>query len=73
MTARRALDVLQDLPSDCCDNHGSDCETQGMVNAAVASIPAGESESSDSATMKLILQTKLDFLWFHPSEYFSMS
>ena len=73
MTVRRALEELQDLLSDCCDYDCSDCETQAMVNAAVASIPAGESEPSDSATMKLILQDKLEFLWFHPSEYFSMS
>lgn len=64
MAARRALEVLQDLPSDCSGDDGSDSETEAMVNAAVASIPAGESESSDSSDDETyLLQAKLHFLW----------
>ena len=44
----RALEILQNLPSDCSDNDGSDNEINPVVNAALASVPAVESDESDS-------------------------
>ena len=48
IAASRALEILQNLPSDCSDNDGSDSEIDPVVNAALASVPAVESDVSDS-------------------------
>ena len=39
---------MQNLPSDCFDNDGSDSEIDPVVNAALASAPAVEFDKSDS-------------------------
>ena len=44
----RALEILQNLPSDCFDNDGSDSEINPVVNATLASVPVVESDESDS-------------------------
>ena len=52
-TAMRALEILQNLPSDCSDDDDSDIQIDATVNAAIASVQqAGESESSDSSEDK---------------------
>ena len=48
IAASCALEILQNLSSDCSDNDGSDNEFDPVVNAALASIPAVESDESDS-------------------------
>ena len=48
IAASRALKILQNLPSDCSDNGGSDSKIDPVVNAALASVPAVESDESDS-------------------------
>ena len=48
IAANRALEILQNLPSDCSDNNCSDSEIDPVVNAALASVPAVESDESDS-------------------------
>ena len=48
IAASRALEILQNLSSDCSDNDGSDSEIDPVVNAALASLPAVESDESDS-------------------------
>ena len=39
IAASRALEILQNLPSDCSDNDGSDSEIDPVVNAALTSVP----------------------------------
>ena len=46
--ASRALEILQNLPSECSDNNDSDSEIDPAVNAALVSVPAVESDESDS-------------------------
>ena len=48
IAASCALKILQNLSSDCCDNDCSDSEIDPVVNAALASVPAVESDKSDS-------------------------
>ena len=48
IASSRALEILQNLPSDCSDNDGSDNEIDPVVNAAFTSVPVVESEESDS-------------------------
>ena len=48
IAASRALEILQNLLSDCSDNDGFDSEIDPVVNAALASVPAVESDESDS-------------------------
>ena len=48
IAASRALEILQNLSSDCSDNDGSYSEIDPVVNAALASVPAEESDESDS-------------------------
>ena len=48
IAASRALEILQNLPSDCSDNDGSDSKIDPVVNAALASVPAVESGESNS-------------------------
>ena len=48
IAARRALEILQNRPSDCSDNDSSDSEINPVVNAALASVPEVESDESDS-------------------------
>ena len=48
ISATCALDILQNLSSNCSDNYGSDSEIDPVVNAALASVPAVESDKSDS-------------------------
>ena len=48
IAASRALEILQNLFSDCCDNDGNDSVIDPVVNAALASVPAVESDESDS-------------------------
>ena len=49
IAARRALEIMQNLPSDCSDDDGSDSEIiDPAVNAALASVPSIESDESDS-------------------------
>ena len=47
ITASRALEILQNLSSECSYNDGSDSEIDPVVNAALASVPAVKSEESD--------------------------
>ena len=46
--ASHALEILQNLSSDCSDNDGSDSEIDPVVNAALTNVPAAESDESDS-------------------------
>ena len=46
--ASRALEILQNLPSNNSDNDSSNSEIDPVVNAALASVPAVESDESDS-------------------------
>ena len=49
IAARRALEIMQNLPSDCSDDDGSDSEIiDPAVNTALASVPSIESDESDS-------------------------
>ena len=48
IAASRALEIWQILSSDFSDNDGSDSEIDPVVNAALASVPAVESDESDS-------------------------
>ena len=48
IAASRALEILQNLPSDCSDNDGFDSEIDPVVNAALASVSAVKSDESDS-------------------------
>ena len=48
IAASRALEILQNLLSDCSDNDGFDSEIDPVENAALASVPAVESDESDS-------------------------
>ena len=48
ITASRALKILQNLSSDCFDKDSSDSENNPVVNAALANVPAVESDESDS-------------------------
>ena len=48
IAASRASEILQNLPSECSDNDGSDSEIDPVVNAALASVPAVKSDESDS-------------------------
>ena len=48
ISASRALEILQNLPSDCSDNDGSDSEIDPVVNAALANVPVAESDEADS-------------------------
>ena len=47
ITASRALEILQNLSSECSYNDGSDSEIDPVVNAALASVPAVKYEESD--------------------------
>ena len=59
IAASHALEILQNFSSDCFDNDGSDSEIDPIVNAALASELAVESDESDS---KMKLMTKLHIL-----------
>ena len=48
IAASHFSEILQNLPSDCSDNDGSDREIKPVVNAALASVPAVESDEADS-------------------------
>ena len=48
IAASRALVILQNLSSDYSYNNCSDSEIDPVVNAALASVPAVESDESDS-------------------------
>ena len=48
-TARRALQILQNLPPYCSNDSGPECETEALVNATVANVMVRESESSKSS------------------------
>ena len=45
----RALEISQNLPSDCFDNDGSDSKIDPVVSAALVSVPAVEPEDSDES------------------------
>ena len=49
IAASHALENLQNLSSECSDNHGSNSEIDPVVNAALASVPVVESDKSDSS------------------------
>ena len=46
--AKRALEFLQNLPSDCSDSDCSDSEINPVVNAVLASVPAVDSDETAS-------------------------
>ena len=48
IAASRALEILQNFPSNCSDNNGADSEIDPVVNAALANVSAVESDKSDS-------------------------
>ena len=48
IAASRALEILQNFPSNCSDNDGADSEIDPVVNAALANVSAVESDKSDS-------------------------
>ena len=55
IAASHFSEILQNLPSDCSDNDSSDSEINPVVNAAWASVPAVESNESDT-TIKLMIK-----------------
>ena len=48
IAASRTLKILQNIYSDCSDNDDSESEIDSIVNAALANVPAVESDKLDS-------------------------